>query len=159
MKPRILIADDHDVVRHGIRSMIERFRPEWEICGEVSNGRDAVDAVHTLNPDVVILDVTMPVMGGLEAAQRIVKLGLPSRMLIFTMHESDRMGHDVSKAGAHGYVKKSEASRDLIAALEALLAGGTFGLQDQEIAEPDKKREPNSPTSVRVFRLQQQEKI
>jgi len=159
VEPRILIADDHDSVRHGIRSMIARFRPEWEICGEVSNGRDAVNAVRTLNPDVVILDVTMPVMGGLEAAQGIVKLGLPSRILIFTMHEFDRMGDDVSKAGAHGYVKKSEASRDLIAALEALLSGGTFGLQGQEIAEPGEKGEPNSPSSLRVFRSQQQEKI
>ena len=151
MQPRILIADDHDIVRHGIRGTISRMRPEWEICGEVSNGKDAVDAVQNLNPDVVILDVTMPIMGGLEAAQHIAKLGLPSRILIFTMHESARMSHDVLKAGAHGYVNKSEASRDLIAALDALLAGGTFGLQGLEVDEPKKETDPNSPTFFRVF--------
>jgi DNA-binding NarL/FixJ family response regulator len=151
VQPRILIADDHDIVRHGIRATVARFRPEWEICGEVSNGKDAVDFVQKLHPDVVILDVTMPIMGGLEAAHHIAKLGLASRILIFTMHESARMGHDVLKAGAHGYVKKSEASRDLIAALDALLAGGTFGFQGQEVDESNEKTDPHSPTCFRVF--------
>jgi len=151
MPPTILIADDHDIVRQGIRATIARLRPEWEICGEVSNGKDAVEAVQNLNPDVVILDVTMPVMGGLDAARQIAKLGLASRILVFTMHESVRMARDVRNAGAHGYVRKSEAARDLIAALEALLSGGTFGFQGQEIDEAGEKSGPNSPACFRVL--------
>jgi two-component system nitrate/nitrite response regulator NarL len=151
MPPTILIADDHDIVRQGIRATIARLRPEWEICGEVSNGKDAVEAVQNLTPDVVILDVTMPVMGGLDAARQIAKLGLASRILVFTMHESVRMARDVRNAGAHGYVRKSEAARDLIAALEALLSGGTFGFQGQDIDESAEKSGPNSPACFRVF--------
>jgi len=151
MPPTILIADDHDIVRQGIRATIARLRPEWEICGEVSNGKDAVEAVQNLNPDVVILDVTMPVMGGLDAARQIAKLGLASRILVFTMHESVRMARDVRNAGAHGYVRKSEAARDLIAALEALLSGGTFGFQGQEIDESGEKSWPSSPACFRVL--------
>ena len=151
MRPRILIVDDHEVVRHGIRGIIAKLRPEWEICGEATNGKDAVTAVKKLEPDAVVLDVSMPVMNGLEAAGHIVKLELPCRILIFTMHESDRMGDDVFRAGAHGYVKKSEASRDLIKALEALLTGGTFGFHEQNVIEFKKKTEPASGTSFRIF--------
>lgn len=150
MPPRILIADDHDIVRQGIRSIIRKFRPDWEICGEVVDGAAAIEAVKSLVPSVVILDITMPVMSGLEAASRIAKLGLPTRILIFTMHESSRMIADVSQAGAHGYVMKSEASRDLLIALEALLRGGTFfGPQDNHHPEPEKKPEPGGSTSFR----------
>jgi len=148
--PRILIADDHDIVRQGIRSIIKKFRPEWDICGEVTNGNAAIEAVQKLVPDVVILDITMPVMSGLEAASRVAKLGLPTRILIFTMHESNRMISDVSQAGAHGYVMKSEASRDLLIAIESLLRGGTFfGPQDHRHPEPGKKPEPSGGTSFR----------
>jgi DNA-binding NarL/FixJ family response regulator len=151
MPPTILIADDHDIVRQGIRATIARLRPEWEICGEVSNGKDAVEAVQNLHPDVVILDVTMPVMNGLDAARQIAKLGLASRILIFTMHESVRMARDVLNAGAHGYVRKSDAARDLIAALESLLSGGTFGFQGQDTDDSGEKSGPNSPACFRVF--------
>jgi DNA-binding NarL/FixJ family response regulator len=126
MPARILIVDDHDVVRQGIRSIIVKARPEWEICGEATNGQEAVDTAQALKPDVIILDITMPVFNGLEAAHRIVGLGLTSRILIFTMHESERLHADVRQAGAHGYVQKSQAGRDLISALDKLVAGGTF---------------------------------
>jgi len=147
--PRILIADDHDVVRQGIRSIITRFRPDWEICGEVTDGAAAIAAVQNLIPDVIILDITMPVMSGVEAASRISKLGLPTRILIFTMHESNRMIADVSQAGAHGCVLKSEASRDLLIALETLMNGGTFfGPQDHADPGPSKKADPTGGTSL-----------
>jgi DNA-binding NarL/FixJ family response regulator len=126
MPVRILIADDHDVVRQGVRSIIIKARPEWEICGEATNGQEAVETAGALKPDVIILDITMPVFNGLEAAARIIRLGLSSRILIFTMHESERLYADVRQIGAHGYVQKSQAGRDLIFALDKLLAGGTF---------------------------------
>ncbi|GAC1673603.1 MAG: hypothetical protein NVS9B4_28010 [Candidatus Acidiferrum sp.] len=113
-------------MRHGVRSILQRSRPDWEICGEATDGREAVRAVQRLRPDVIILDITMPEMSGLQAAVHMSKLGLHSRILIFTMHESARMGSDVRRVGAHGYVQKSEAGRDLVRAIDALLAGGTF---------------------------------
>ena len=125
MAARILIADDHDVVRQGIRAILHA-RPDWEICGEAADGREAIRLTKELQPDVIIMDITMPHMSGLEASQEIAKLRVPSRVLIFTMHESRSLGPSVRKAGAHGYVVKSRAARDLIEALERLLAGGTF---------------------------------
>jgi DNA-binding NarL/FixJ family response regulator len=126
MDARILIVDDHDVIRRGIRSVLLRARPEWEICGEASDGKQAIEAVQRLKPDVVILDLTMPIMSGLQAAPQIARLAGDCRILIFTMHESERIVDDVRAAGAHGYVQKSQAGRDLIVAIDALLAGGTF---------------------------------
>jgi DNA-binding NarL/FixJ family response regulator len=110
MPVKILIVDDHEIVRQGIRSLLTRSRPEWEICGEATNGRDAIEAVRNLKPDVVILDVTMPVMSGLEAAQQIRKLGVATRILIFTMHESKRLAGEVREVGAHGVVLKVQAA-------------------------------------------------
>ena len=126
MAARILIADDHEIVREGIRTLIDRSRPEWEICGEATNGEEAIEAVRTLKPDVVVLDITMPKMSGLEAAPRIAKLGLGCRVLIFTMHDSERLTIEARQAQAQGLVLKSQAARDLIRAIERLLAGGTF---------------------------------
>jgi DNA-binding NarL/FixJ family response regulator len=139
---RILIVDDHDVVRRGVQAILSKSRPLWEICGEATNGKEAIQAVGWLRPDIVILDITMPVMSGLEAASHIAKLGLHSRVLIFTMHESETLMADVRKAGAHGCVQKSRAARDLIVAIETLLAGGTF-FGSTAAPEPSPKDEPN----------------
>ena len=124
--PKILIVDDHDVVRQGVRSILERSRPDWEICGEASSGVEAVSAAELLRPDVVVLDISMPKMNGLDAAKLMTKKGLPSAVLIFTMHEYDRLTESVKRAGARGYVQKSQAGRDLVRAIEQLLEGGTF---------------------------------
>ena len=126
MAARILIVDDHEVVREAIRTLIGRSRPEWEICGEAANGEEAIETVTTLKPDVVVLDITMPKMSGLEAAPRIAKLGLGCRVLMFTMHDSERLTFEVRQAQAQGLVLKSQAARDLIRAIECLLAGDTF---------------------------------
>jgi DNA-binding NarL/FixJ family response regulator len=126
MATRILIADDHEVLREGVRSFLTKARVDWEICSEATNGEDAVRAVRKLKPDVVILDITMPRLSGLEASVQIASLGLPAPVLIFTMHDSDRLTQEVSQAGARGYVLKSQAARDLIVAIETLLPGGTF---------------------------------
>ncbi len=141
---RILIVDDHDVVRRGIYAILLKSRPGWEICGEATNGKEAIDAVAALRPDVLILDITMPVMSGLEAASHIARLGLPCRVLIFTMHESESLTADVRKAGAHGCVQKSRAARDLILAIEALLDGKTFF---GSAAVPAPQSEPKSNTA------------
>lgn len=157
MNARILIADDHEIVREGIRTLLRRARPEWEICGEVADGQRAITAVQDLNPDLVILDITMPAMSGLEAASRIAKLGLDCRILMFTMHESDRLALEVREAGAQGFVLKSQATRDLIQAIDNLLGGGTFfGPGDQAAGRAprvrSKLRSPSGNASKQVRR-------
>jgi len=124
MVPRILIVDDHEIVREGIRTLISRERPLWEICGEGKSAQEAVYASRQLKPDVTVLDITMPGMSGLEVASTIVQIG--SRVLMFTMHDSEHLPTEVLKAGAQGYVLKSQAGKDLIRAIETLLGGGTF---------------------------------
>jgi DNA-binding NarL/FixJ family response regulator len=126
MNPRIVIVDDHEIVREGIRTLLGRSRPDWEICGEAANAAEALDVVKKLAPDIVILDITMPGTSGLEAALRMNRLGFQSKVLIFTMHESDRLAREVRDAGARGYVLKSQAARDLVLAIERVLAGSTF---------------------------------
>src|ERR1700736_948056 len=118
MPVRILIVDDHEIVRDGIRTLLSRSRHEWTICGEASNAEEAIEAARTLKPDVVILDITMPKMSGLEAAPRIAKLGLGCRVLMFTMHDSERLCSEVRQAEAQGLVLKSQAARDLIRAVD-----------------------------------------
>src|SRR4029077_12804037 len=125
MGSRILIADDHEVVRQGVRTIL-RSRPQWEVCGEAINGRDAIEKAKTLDPDVIIMDITMPEMSGIEATREITKLKLRAAVLVFTMHESKNLASTVQDAGARGFVLKSHAARDLLEALEALLNGGTF---------------------------------
>lgn len=95
-------------------------------CGEAIDGREAIRLTKELHPDVVVMDITMPHLSGLEASQEIAKLQLPSRVLIFTMHESKNLAPSVQRAGTQGYVVKSRAAQDLIDAIDRLLVGGTF---------------------------------
>ena len=122
---RILIADDHEVVRRGIRVLLEAH-PGWEVCAEAMDGREAVDKARQSSPDVVILDLGMPGLNGLEAARQIRKLLPSSEVLILTMHESEQVIQEVLAAGARGYVLKSDAGRDLVTAVEALSHHKTF---------------------------------
>jgi DNA-binding NarL/FixJ family response regulator len=120
MKPlRILIADDHEVVRRGIRALLESH-PSWTVCGEVGDGRQAVEQAKQLAPDLVILDVAMPGLNGLDAARRIREVAPHAQILILTMYESDQLVRQVLAAGARGYLLKSDAGRELINAVEAL---------------------------------------
>ena len=123
---RILLADDHEIVLEGIRTILGRAQRDWEICGEARNGRDAVEMVRTLKPDLIVLDVTMPMMSGLQAAKQIARFDEHCRILIFTMHESAQLGAEGQQTGAHGFVLKSQAARDLVRAIDALLGGETF---------------------------------
>ena len=122
---RILIADDHEVVRKGIAAQIAQC-PGWEVIAEATNGRHAVELAVNLKPDLIVLDFSMPELNGLAAARRILAALPEARTLILTVHESEQVVREVLAAGARGYVLKSDAGRTLIAALEALLAGGTF---------------------------------
>ncbi len=137
MPVRILIADDHEVVRQGVRKILAA-RPEWEICGEATNGQEAIQMAGDLRPDAIIMDITMPVMSGLEAARKLTSNKNSAPILIFTMHESRSLADSVKEVGARGFVFKSRAARDLIKALETLLKGGTFFSAEGENTPPAK---------------------
>ena len=117
---RILIADDHEVVRRGVRSLLES-RKEWNVCGEAVDGRDAVNKAKELHPDVVVLDISMPHLNGFEAASLIRKEVPQSKILILSQHNVSEMIQTALDAGARGYVSKSEVSRDLLPAIEAII--------------------------------------
>ncbi len=125
MPVRILIVDDHDVVREGVRAILKK-RNDWEICGEAANGQEAVSQVEALRPDVIILDITMPRMSGLDVARKVVQNVPQSRVLMFTMHDSATVEQAVRGSGAHGLVLKLHAARDLVKAVDAVMDGGTF---------------------------------
>jgi DNA-binding NarL/FixJ family response regulator len=117
-------------------------RPQWEVCGEAKSAQEALDASRNLKPDVTVLDITMPGISGLEVASTIVELG--SRVLMFTMHESEQLATEVSQAGAQGFVLKSQAGKDLIRAIERLLSGGTFFGSEPNPQEDAHSDEPSS---------------
>jgi DNA-binding NarL/FixJ family response regulator len=123
---RLVIADDHEIVREGIRRLLTRLRPNWEICGEAASGSQTIDLVKAQKPNLVVLDITMPGMSGLEAARQISKLNPGCLILIFTVHDSEWLKSEIRETGAHGYVQKSQVARDLVVAIECLLDGGTF---------------------------------
>ena len=122
---RILVADDHSVVRRGVQSLLEGH-PRWKVCGEAVEGADAIAKAKRLRPDVVVMDITMGPMNGLEATREILKVLPKTKVLVLTMHESEQVVREVLNAGAHGYVLKSDADRDLVDALETIEQGKTF---------------------------------
>jgi len=149
MGSKILIVDDHEVVRQGIRTIL-RARPQWEVCGEAVNGRDAIEKTRSLDPDVIIMDITMPEMSGIEATREISKLKLRAAVLVFTMHESKNLATTVQEAGARGFVLKSHAARDLLDALEALMNGGTFFGPDADKTSKAKEEPGNRSFMLRT---------
>jgi DNA-binding NarL/FixJ family response regulator len=122
---RILVADDHEAVRKGVCAILGS-RGDLEICGEAANGQEAVDKVLELKPDLVIMDITMPVLSGVEAIREIRRY-LPSvPILVLSTHESRHVIENVRALGVQGYVAKSEASNALLVAVECVLRNETF---------------------------------
>jgi DNA-binding NarL/FixJ family response regulator len=116
---RIVIVDDHAVVRRGVRALLES-QPGWEVSAEATTGREAVELVRRLRPHVVVMDLSLPELNGLEATRQIVKESPQTEVLVLTMHHSEQLARDVLQAGARGYVLKSDADQSLIAAVESL---------------------------------------
>jgi DNA-binding NarL/FixJ family response regulator len=116
---RILLADDHEVVRRGLISMLAA-RPDWEVCGEAQNGREAVTLAAKLKPNLAILDLSMPELNGLEATRQIRREVPDTEVLVFTMHESEQFVRDLLAAGARGYVLKSDVTTQLLTAIETV---------------------------------------
>ena len=119
MSLRILVVDDHAVVRRGVRSLLES-QEGWEVCGEATTGRDAVEQSRRLRPDVVVMDLSLPELNGLDATRQILKFAPDTEVLVLTMHHSEELARDALQAGARGYVLKSDADENLIAAVDNL---------------------------------------
>ncbi|HLV96259.1 MAG TPA: response regulator transcription factor [Candidatus Acidoferrales bacterium] len=116
---QILVADDHDLMRRGLRSVLEA-QPGWQVCAEAHTGTEAVEMAQKLQPNVAILDISMPEMNGLEAAKQIQQASSKTEILVLSMHYSDQLIRDVVDAGVRGYVVKSDSDRDLVVAVRAL---------------------------------------
>jgi DNA-binding NarL/FixJ family response regulator len=119
------VVDDHEIVRQGVRHILET-QDQWEVAGEAANGEEAIRLNGELKPDAIIMDITMPVLSGLEATNEITKANPESKVLIFTMHESPSLLRPVQRVGARGLLTKSRAGRELTTALQAIIAGQTY---------------------------------
>ena len=145
---RILIADDHEVVRRGIRAILENHSG-WEVCGEAEDGREAVEQSRELKPDLVLLDIGMPNLNGIDAARQILANGPATHILILTMHYSEQVVREVLSVGARGFLLKSDAGRDLISAVEAVQKQQTFFTSQvtefvvDGYLNPERKKEPS----------------
>ena len=122
---RILIADDHELIRRGVRTLLEA-EPGWKVVAEASDGQEALEKAKETKPEIVVLDIGMPRLSGLEAARRLKRTLPQIKVLMLTMHDSERLAWEVLNAGALGYVTKSDTARDLVIAIEALRRDKTF---------------------------------
>jgi DNA-binding NarL/FixJ family response regulator len=122
---RIFLADDHEIVRFGLRNLLES-QFGWNVVGEAADGKDAVEKVFLLEPDVTLLDISMPGLNGLDAARQLVTGGSRTKIIILSVHDSEDVIEQVLDSGARGYVLKSDAMRDLIAAVDTVGSNKTF---------------------------------
>ena len=117
---RILIVDDHEMLRQGLRAMLQK-ESDLEVCGEAIDGQDAVNQARALRPDLVILDINLPVLNGLIAVRQILRHRPKTRILVFTVHDSEQTAKEISAAGAHAYLSKGTGSDDLLRVVRTLL--------------------------------------
>lgn len=122
---KILVVDDHDIIRRGLKDLLNAT-PGWEVCAEAKTGKEAVALAEQLKPHIVVMDISMPDLNGLEAARRIHKALPKAGILILTMHFSDQLVREVIEAGARGYILKSDADRDLVTAVDSIANRRTF---------------------------------
>jgi DNA-binding NarL/FixJ family response regulator len=158
---RILIADDHEVARKGIRSILEAH-PGWEVCAEAKDGREAVEFATQFKPDVLLIDIGMPNLNGLDAARQILTATPEARILILTIHDSEHIVREVLAAGARGFLLKSDAGRDLVAAVEAIQNRRTFFTSKVSQMMLDgylRPAEPHNDTEQRILTPREREVI
>jgi two-component system, NarL family, nitrate/nitrite response regulator NarL len=132
---RILIADDHEAVRKGVCAILSS-RADVEVCGEAENGKETIEKANALRPDLIILDITMPVLNGFEAALEIRKTLPKVPILILSMHESNHLIGEAKRIGVKGYVTKTQVASTLLEAVDKLLRHGTFFPERTPPAEP-----------------------
>jgi two-component system response regulator NreC len=142
---RVLLAEDHETVREGLRLLVNA-QPDMQVVAEVSDGRAAVAASTTLKPDVVVLDLSMPVMGGLSAARALKQANTTARIVALTRHDDDAYVHELLQAGASGYILKQSASAELVRAIRAAAEGGRY--LDPALPPADAPRDPRRRAST-----------
>lgn len=118
MSPKILLVDDHEIVRKGVRQILES---RWVICGEAENGEEAVAKTVELRPDLVLMDISMPGVNGIEATRQIRMLGIPTKIVIFSMHDSVQIALQAKAAGADGCLVKSTPVDELLKSIATIL--------------------------------------
>ena len=160
---RILVADDHEIVRRGVCTLLQSH-PGWQICGEASNGTQAVELAAQLNPDLIVLDISMPEMSGLDAAHLILQRNGKQKILFLTIVESDELVRKALEMGIRGFVQKSDAARELVSAIEALERNGTYftsriaqmvldGYLDQDRPRPNRSQSLLTNREREIVRL------
>ncbi len=122
---RVLIVDDHAAIRRGVQAILLPF-PEWEFCGEADNGNDAIRMADALKPDVIIMDVSMPGLNGIEATRAICRTQPDVKIVLLTLHDSADLVRSAFRAGARGYLLKTDAEQELVRALTVLIGQGTY---------------------------------
>src|SRR5271155_64986 len=123
--PRVLIVDDHAFIRRGVQTILNPF-PEWEACGEADNGNDAIRLADELKPEVIIMDVSMPGLNGIEATRVISKAQPYVKIVLLTLHDSADLVRRAFRAGARGYLLKTDAEQELMRALTAVIGDGAY---------------------------------
>lgn len=122
---RVLVVDDHAFIRRGVQSILHAF-PEWELCGEADNGADAVRLTETLKPEVIIMDISMPGLNGIEATRTIHKNHPETKVILLTLHDNDELVRTAFRAGARGYLLKIDAEKELVQALREVVKEGAY---------------------------------
>jgi DNA-binding NarL/FixJ family response regulator len=122
---RVLIVDDHAFIRRGVRGILHAY-PEWELCGEADNGNDAIRMAEELHPELIIMDLSMPGLNGLEATKQIRARRLGIKIVLLTLHESTELVGTAFRAGVNGYLLKSDAEQELIKAMNVVMGDGTY---------------------------------
>jgi DNA-binding NarL/FixJ family response regulator len=123
--PRVLIVDDHAFIRRGVQTILHAF-PEWEFCGEAENGKEAIRLAAELKPEVIIMDVSMPGLNGIEATRAIRKSQPEIKVVLLTLHESAELLRSAFRAGARGYLLKTDAEQELVKALTVVAGEGAY---------------------------------
>jgi DNA-binding NarL/FixJ family response regulator len=123
--PRVLIVDDHAFIRRGVQTILHAF-PEWEFCGEAENGKEAIRLADELKPEVIIMDVSMPGLNGIEATRAIRKAQPGVKIVLLTLHESAELLRSAFRAGARGYLLKTDAEQELVKALTVVIGEGAY---------------------------------
>jgi DNA-binding NarL/FixJ family response regulator len=123
--PRVLIVDDHAIIRRGVQTILHPFS-EWELCGEADNGIDAIRMAKELKPEVIIMDVSMPGLNGIEATRAISKTQPGVKIVLLTLHESPDLVRSAFRAGARGYLLKTDAEQELVRALTVVIGEGAY---------------------------------
>ena len=123
--PRVLIVDDHAFIRRGVQTILHPF-PEWEFCGEADNGKDAIRMATELKPEVIIMDVSMPGLNGIEATRAIRRTQPGVKIVLLTLHESAELLRIAFRAGVRGYLLKTDAEQELVKALTVVIGEGAY---------------------------------